>query len=50
VGAVDVEMVPAFKPGIDAQVAAAGGLSTYHGGIVPPLCASVARSVFDPLR
>lgn len=50
VGAVDVEMVPAFKPGIDAQVAAAGGLSTYHGSIVPPLCASVARSVFDPLR
>jgi predicted esterase len=50
VGAVDVEQVPLFKPAIDAQVAAAGGLSTYHGGIVPPLCASVARSVFDPLR
>jgi predicted esterase len=50
VGAVDVEQVPQFKPSIDAQVAAAGGLSTYHGGIVPPLCASVARSVFDPLR
>lgn len=50
VGAVDVELVPAFKPGIDAQVAAAGGLGTYHGSIVPPLCASVARSVFDPLR
>ena len=36
---------------IDAQVAAAPDLSTYHGSIVPPLCASLAKSqVFDPLK
>lgn len=48
---IDVEQVPQFKPVIDAQVAAAPDLSTYHGSIVPPLCASLAKSqVFDPLK
>ena len=48
---VDVEQVPQFKPVIDAQVAAAPDLSTYHGGIIPPLCASVAKNqFFDPRK
>ncbi|HPU53214.1 MAG TPA: lipase family protein [Burkholderiaceae bacterium] len=48
---IDVEQIPQFKPLIDAQVAAAPDLSTYHAGIVLPLCASVAKNqIFDPLR
>lgn len=51
VNPIDVEQVPQFKPAIDAQVAATPDLSTYHGTIVPPLCAAIAKSqVFDPLR
>ena len=50
VTAVDVEQVPTLKPVIDMQVAAAGGLSTYHGSIIPPLCASVAKAFFDPRK
>ncbi len=51
VGTVDVELIPAFQPSIAAQVAAAPDLSTYHGGIVPPLCLAVAKNqVFDPLK
>lgn len=50
VTAVDVEQVPTLKPVIDLQVAAAGGLSTYHGSIIPPLCASVAKAFFDPRK
>ena len=48
---IDGEQVQAFRTTIDAQVASAPDLSTYHGGIVPPLCASVAKNqIFDPLR
>jgi hypothetical protein len=48
---VDVEQVPAFQPTIAAQVAAAPDLSTYHGGIVPPLCVSFAKNqFFDPRK
>jgi len=48
---VDVEQVPAFQPAIAAQVAAAPDLSTYHGGIVPPLCVSFAKNqFFDPRK
>lgn len=46
---VDVEQVPAFQPVIAQQVAAAPDLSTYHGGIVPPLCLSIVKNqLFDP--
>ncbi len=48
---IDVELVPSFGPAIAQQVAAAPDLSTYHGGIVPPLCASYAKNaVFDPRK
>ena len=48
---IDVEQVPQFQLAIEAQVAAAPDLSTYHGTIVPPLCNALAKSqVFDPLR
>lgn len=48
---IDVETVPAFAGFISSQVAAAPDLSTYHGTIVPPLCASIAKNqVFDPLK
>lgn len=48
---VDVETVPPFAGFIAAQVAAAPDLSTYHGTIVPPLCASIAKNqVFDLLK
>ncbi|MBP8307991.1 MAG: prolyl oligopeptidase family serine peptidase [Burkholderiaceae bacterium] len=48
---VDVEQVPQFRAAIDAQVAAAPDLSTYHANIVLPLCASVAKNqFFDPRK
>jgi hypothetical protein len=50
VTAVDVETVPAFFAPIAAQVVSNPDLSTYHGTIVPPLCSTVAKNVFDPLK
>lgn len=51
VTAIDLEDIAAFKPAIDAQIAAAGTLLVYHAQIAPPLCFSVTKNqVFDPLR
>ncbi|MEN9315436.1 MAG: hypothetical protein RIS35_1829 [Pseudomonadota bacterium] len=50
VNTVDVETVPSFAPAIAAQLANDPYLLTYHGTVVPPLCAAVAKGTFDALK
>jgi predicted esterase len=48
---VDVERVPSWRPLLPPAGAGPAGLSSYHQGIVPPLCfAAVREALLEPAR